>query len=65
MRKTSTKIKIFSFTALGLFTLASVASTYFAMHVPTNYAMDQFVPQKHALMNWDRESKKVFHISDG
>jgi predicted RND superfamily exporter protein len=65
MKKSSTKIKIFSLTVLGVFTFLSIVATYFAAHVPTNYAMDQFLPRKHPLLTWDWESKKLFHITIG
>ncbi len=64
MNNSSTKIKIFSLTALWLFTLGSAVGTYFALKIPTNYSMEQFLPKKHNLLKVDRESKKVFHISD-
>lgn len=64
MKNTSTKIKIFSLAALWLFTLASVAGAYYAIKIPTNYSMEQFLPKKHQLLKADRESKKVFQISE-
>ncbi len=64
MNKSSTKIRIFSLTALWVFTLGSAVGTYYAMSIPTNYSMEQFLPKKHALLKADRESKKVFQISD-
>jgi len=65
MNNTSTKIKIFSLAALWLFTIGSVIGTYYALGIPTNYSMEQFLPKKHELLKFDRESKKVFHISEG
>lgn len=64
MNNTSTKIKIFSLTALWVFTIGSAVGTYYAMGIPTNYSMEQFLPKKHQLLKFDRESKKVFQISE-
>lgn len=64
MKKASTKIKIFSLTLLWLFTIASGVGTYYALGIPTNYSMDQFLPKKHPLLKADNESKKVFQISE-
>ena len=64
MFKTSTKTKIFSLTALWLFTFLGIAGSYFALKVPTNYSMDQFFPRNHPLFMADKESKKVFQISE-
>ncbi len=64
MFKTSTKTKIFSLTALWLFTFLGIAGSYFALKVPTNYSMDQFFPRNHPLFRADNENKKVFQISE-
>lgn len=64
MKSSSTKIKIFSLSALWLFTIGSAVGTYFALKIPTNYSMEQFLPKKHNLLKVDKESKKVYHISD-
>lgn len=64
MNKTSTKIKIFSLAFLWLFTIGSVVGTYYALGIPTNYSMEQFLPKKHKLLKYDEESKKVFQISE-
>ncbi len=63
MKSTSTKTKLFSLGTLWLFTLVTPVAAYFALQISTNYSMDQFLPKKHPLLTWDRESKKVFHIS--
>jgi len=65
MKKSSTKIKYFSITILTVFTALAIAAVFSATNIPTNYSMDQFLPRKHPLLNWDKESKKVFHISEG
>lgn len=64
MNSSSTKIKIFSLGALWFFTIGSAVGTYFALKIPTNYSMEQFLPKKHNLLKVDKESKKVFHVSD-
>ena len=64
MRKSSTKIKIFSVSALWILSALSAGGAYFATKVPTNYAMDQFFPRKHPLFIAEKESKKVFQISE-
>ncbi len=64
MKNTSTKIKIFSLAALWVFTALSAVGAYFAMGIPTNYSMEQFLPKKHPLLKADKDSKKVFQISE-
>lgn len=56
-------MKVFSLTALWLLTLTSAFAAYKALHIPTSYSMEQFLPKKHALLTWDDESKRVFHIN--
>jgi len=63
MKSTSTKTKIFSFAVLWFFTLLTPLAAYYATQISTSYDMDQFLPKKHPLLTWDRESKKVFQIS--
>lgn len=64
MNNSSTKIKIFSLSALWFFTLLSAGAVYFALRIPTDYSMEQFMPKSHPLLSWDKESKKVFQISE-
>ncbi len=63
MKKTSTKTILFSAACALFLAVAVPIAGYFASTVSTNYDMNQFLPKKHPLLTWDRESKKVFHIS--
>lgn len=63
MKKTSTKTLLFSAAVAAILTTAVPLAIHFALQVSTSYSMDQFLPKKHPLLTWDRESKKVFHIS--
>jgi len=47
---------------LIIFAALSALGTYFALGVGSNYSMDQFLPKKHSLLTWDKESKRLFHI---
>ena len=58
----SRHIKIVALSVLFSIGILSVAGTFFALRVTTNYSMDQFLPKKHSLLTWDQESKKLFHI---
>ncbi|MGE0526454.1 MAG: MMPL family transporter, partial [Bdellovibrionales bacterium] len=64
MANVSTKTKVISFSVLWFFALLSVIAVYFAARVSTDYSTEQFLPKKHALLDWDKESKKVFQISE-
>jgi len=64
MKITSTKIKILSLTILWIFTALSAIGAYYASSIPTNYTMEQFLPKNHQLLRFDKESKKVFQISE-
>ncbi|MGE4131001.1 MAG: RND family transporter [Bdellovibrionales bacterium] len=63
LKKASTKIKIFTFASLMVFAILIPAAVYFATKITSNYSMDQFLPKKHPLLTWDRESKKIFHVA--
>lgn len=58
----ASRIKTLSLVLLGLFAVLTAAGIYSASRVKTNYSMDQFLPKKHSLLTWDRETKKLFHI---
>lgn len=64
MKNSSTKIKMFSLAVLWFFTIASGFAAYFALEIPTDYSMEQFMPNRHPLLSADQESKKVFQISE-
>lgn len=64
MKTISTKTKIISLTVLWVFTLCGSVGAYFALKIPTNYSMDQFLPKRHSLLTWEYQSKKVFQISE-
>lgn len=65
MKKISTKTKTILFTATCalILTVLTPIAAYYATTISTNYDMNQFLPKKHPLLTWDRESKKVFQIS--
>jgi len=60
----STKFKSISLVLLWAFTALSAVGAHLALQVPSNYSLDQFLPRKHHLLDWERESKKVFQISE-
>lgn len=64
MAKSSTKIKMISLSLLWFFTALSAVAVYFASRIPADYSMDQFAPKRHPLLIRDKESKKVFQISE-
>lgn len=63
MKKTSTKTIVFSVACAIFFTILTPIAGYYALQISTAYDMNQFLPKKHPLLTWDRESKKVFQIS--
>src|SRR5690606_23946398 len=60
----STKIKIFSAISLTFFVFLSALGIHFAFKIKSDYDIDQFLPKNHHLLQWDQESKKLFHISE-
>lgn len=56
--------RIGSIAVLWFFTILALVAARFALKTPTDYAMEQFLPKNHESLRWDRESKKVFQISE-
>ncbi len=63
MIKTSTKTILFSAACALILAVATPIAVYYALQISSSYDMNQFLPKKHPLLTWDRESKKVFQIS--
>lgn len=63
MISSSTLSKLFSLVTVGFIVVVTPIALFFASGISSDYNMNQFLPRNHPLLTWDRESKKVFHIS--